>query len=145
MLGPGAPGAGWAARATAIPQGTVDWPVYLGDSGSTHYSRLGQIDARNVTRLEVAWTYRGGWSDPQNRSQIQCNPLVIDGVVYGTTADLKLFALDATSGVQKWRFDPAACDGITKGASTAAWPTGPMAPTGASSTPTTTSSTPSTR
>jgi len=93
----------------------VDWPVYLGDSGSTHYSRLGQIDARNVTRLEVAWTYRGGWSDPQNRSQIQCNPLVIDGVVYGTTADLKLFALDATSGVQKWRFDPAACDGITKG------------------------------
>jgi len=115
MLGPGAPGAGWAARATAIPRGTVDWPVYLGDSGSTHYSRLGQIDARNVTRLEVAWTYRGGWSDPQNRSQIQCNPLVIDGVVYGTTADLKLFALDATSGVQKWRFDPAACDGITKG------------------------------
>jgi quinoprotein glucose dehydrogenase len=35
-------------------------------------------------------------------------------VVYGTTPDLKLFALDATTGVQKWRFDPAACEGITK-------------------------------
>lgn len=104
-----------AGAVPAVPQGTVDWPVYLGDAESSHYSRLEQIQSRNVAQLKVAWTYQGGWADPQNRSQIQCNPLVIDGVVYGTTADLKLFALDATSGVQKWRFDPAACEGITKG------------------------------
>ena len=106
----GIPGATEAAE--AIPA-SVDWPAYLGDAASTHYSRLDQIQAKNVSDLKVAWTYRGGWSDPQNRSQIQCNPLVIDGVVYGTTADLKLFALDAETGVQKWRFDPAAWD-ITK-------------------------------
>jgi quinoprotein glucose dehydrogenase len=103
-----------AFRAVGASPGTVDWPVYLGDAGSSHHSRLQQIQTKNVGQLEVAWTYRGGWSDAQNRSQIQCNPLVIDGVVYGTTPDLKLFALDATTGVQKWRFDPAACPGITK-------------------------------
>ena len=104
-----------ATEAAEASKASVDWPAYLGDAASTHYSRLDQIQAKNVSRLKVAWTYRGGWSDPQNRSQIQCNPLVIGGVVYGTTPDLKLFALDAETGVQKWRFDPAACEGITKG------------------------------
>jgi quinoprotein glucose dehydrogenase len=103
-----------AFRVAGASPGTVDWPVYLGDAASSHYSRSEQIQAKNVARLQVAWTYRSGGSDAQNRSQIQCNPLVIDGVVYGTTPDLKLFALDATTGVQKWRFDPAACKGITK-------------------------------
>ncbi|NBP24199.1 MAG: pyrroloquinoline quinone-dependent dehydrogenase, partial [Proteobacteria bacterium] len=99
--------AGGVARAIAASQATVDWPAYLGDAASTHYSRIEQIQPKNVAQLQVAWTYRSGWSDAQNRSQIQCNPLVIDGVVYGTTPDLKLFALDAATGVQKWRFDPA--------------------------------------
>ena len=47
---------------------------------------------------EVAWTYRAGGADPNNRSQIQCNPLIIDGVLYGTSPDLQLFALDAATG-----------------------------------------------
>ena len=103
-----------ALRAVGASQESADWPVYLGDAASSHYSRIEQIQTKNVARLQVAWTYRSGGADAQNRSQIQCNPLVIDGVVYGTTPDLKLFALDATTGVQKWRFDLAACKGITK-------------------------------
>jgi len=91
-----------------------NWSTYLGDKASSHYSTLKQITPRNVARLEVAWTYRAGGMDTNNRSQIQCNPLVIDGVLYGTTPDLQLFALDAVTGRELWRFNPASVKGITK-------------------------------
>lgn len=93
----------------------ANWSVYLGDKASSHYSTLRQITPKNVTKLEVAWTYRAGGVDPNNRSQIQCNPLVIDGVCYGTTPDLQAFALDAATGKELWRFNPASITGVTKG------------------------------
>lgn len=86
----------------------TNWGAYLGDKTSSQYSSLRQITPVNVANLEVAWTYHAGGIDPRNRSQIQCNPLVIDGVLYGTTPDRQLFALDAASGRERWRFDPAA-------------------------------------
>lgn len=89
----------------------ADWPVYLGDPASSQFSTLRQIHRRNVHRLEVAWTYRTGDARPDNRSQIQCNPLIIDGILYGTSAQLKLFALDAATGRELWRFDPFAESG----------------------------------
>jgi quinoprotein glucose dehydrogenase len=85
-----------------------DWAGYLGDAGATHYSTLRVIDAGNVKQLERAWEFRTGDASPNNRSQIQCNPLVIDGVLYGTSPQLKLFALHAATGAERWRFDPAA-------------------------------------
>ena len=91
-----------------------NWSTYLGDKASSHYSTLKQITPRNVAKLEVAWTYRAGGMDTNNRSQIQCNPLVIDGVLYGTAPDLQLFALDASSGRELWRFNPASVKGLTK-------------------------------
>jgi quinoprotein glucose dehydrogenase len=92
-----------------------NWSTYLGDKASSHYSTLKQITPLNVAKLEVAWTFRAGGMDTNNRSQIQCNPLVIDGVLYGTTPDLQLFALDAALGKEVWRFNPASVKGITKG------------------------------
>jgi quinoprotein glucose dehydrogenase len=88
-----------------------NWASYLGDPARTHYSQLKQINRRNVTRLEVAWTYHSGDARADNLSQIQCNPLIIDGVLYGTTPQLKLVALDAITGRELWRFDPTAGDG----------------------------------
>jgi quinoprotein glucose dehydrogenase len=85
-----------------------DWPVYLGDAASSQYSSLQQINTHNAHQLEVAWIYRSGDSRQDNRSQIQCNPLIIDGVLYGTSPQLKLFALDAATGIERWRFDPFA-------------------------------------
>jgi quinoprotein glucose dehydrogenase len=84
----------------------ANWDTYLGDKASSHYSMLKQITPRNVSKLRVAWTYRTGGLDPNNRSQIQCNPLIIDGVLFGTTPDLQLFALDAATGHERWRFNP---------------------------------------
>lgn len=101
--------------APVVHAADVNWDTYLGDKASSHYSTLRQITPRNVAKLTVAWTYRAGGADPNNRSQIQCNPLVIDGILYGTTPDARLFALDAATGRERWQFDPATVPGVTKG------------------------------
>ena len=91
-----------------------NWSVYLGDKASSHFSTLNQLTPENVGGLELAWVYRAGGADPNNRSQIQCNPLVIDGVLYGTTPDQQLVAVAAETGREIWRFNPANEKGITK-------------------------------
>jgi quinoprotein glucose dehydrogenase len=85
---------------------SVDWSSYLGDNARSHYSSLKQINTRNVNQLKVAWTYQSGGGRPDGRSQIQCNPLIVDGVLYGTSPELVLFALDAATGKELWRFSP---------------------------------------
>ncbi len=82
------------------------WSTYKGGSGANQYSSLAQIDTNNVTSLEVAWTYHTGDADTVNNSQIQCNPIVVDGVLYGTSPQLKLFAVDAATGKERWVFNP---------------------------------------
>ena len=81
------------------------WREYLG-RGSSQYSALDQINRKNVHKLEVAWVYRTGDADLENRSQIQANPIVVDGVLYATSAQLKVFALNAGTGEPQWTFDP---------------------------------------
>ena len=83
-----------------------NWASYLGDKSVSHYSELDQITKKKVIKLRQVWAYDGGNKDETDRTQIQCNPLIIDGVLYGTTSTLKLFALDATTGKQRWVFDP---------------------------------------
>jgi quinoprotein glucose dehydrogenase len=86
--------------------GDVEWPAVGGGKQNLHYSPLEQIDTTNVATLSPTWTYETGDADTVNHSQIQCNPLIIDGTLYGVTPKLKLFALDAATGINKWTFDP---------------------------------------
>jgi len=83
------------------------WKVYGGSKKSQRYSSLTQIDTSNVKQLQVAWTYHTNDADLKAHSQIQCNPIMVNGLLYGTTPKLRLFALDAATGKQKWIFDPA--------------------------------------
>ena len=85
----------------------VDWQVYLGDKASSQYSELDQITTENVKNLKVAWTYQSGDAREDNRSQIQCNPLIINGILYGTTAQVSVIALNAATGEELWKFNPA--------------------------------------
>ena len=82
------------------------WEVYGGTKDQLHYSSLREIDTTNVGQLKIAWTYQTGDAIREIRTQIQCNPIIIEGVLYGTTARMKLFAVDAATGIQKWVFDP---------------------------------------
>ncbi len=87
---------------------TVDnnhgWEVYGGSKANSRYSSLTSIDTNNVFQLAVAWTYHTG--DADSMSQIQTNPIIIDGILYGISPKLKLFALEAATGKEKWVFDP---------------------------------------
>ncbi len=106
-----AEGAASGARADAVDG---SWRDYLGDPGRSHASALRQIDRSNVAQLEPVWTYDTG---PLSSalSQIQSNPLVIDGVLYGTTPSSHVFALDAATGRERWRFDPIANGSAAQG------------------------------
>ena len=83
-----------------------DWPVYLGDNYSSQYSRLSQINKDNIDQLEVVWEYHTGDDVSGNLSQIQCNPIIIDGILFGTSPKVKVFALNAATGIPIWEFDP---------------------------------------
>ncbi|MCQ6959344.1 PQQ-binding-like beta-propeller repeat protein [Mucilaginibacter aquariorum] len=82
------------------------WPQYKGSNENIHYSSLTEVDTTNVKQLQVAWTYHTRDADSANHSQIQCNPIVVDGTMYGTTPKMKLFAIDAATGKEKWQFNP---------------------------------------
>ncbi|MFY7907921.1 MAG: PQQ-binding-like beta-propeller repeat protein [Emticicia sp.] len=80
----------------------VDWAEYLGGADRNHYSKLTQINPENVSKLQVAWTY----STPDS-GQMQVNPIIVGGVLYGVTSAVQAFALDASTGKEIWRFgDP---------------------------------------
>ncbi|HWD90429.1 MAG TPA: PQQ-binding-like beta-propeller repeat protein [Mucilaginibacter sp.] len=87
--------------------GYSTWRVSGGSKTAQHYSSLTQIDTNNVKQLQVAWEYHTGDADTTSHSQIQCSPIMVDGVVYGTTPKLRLFAVDAATGKEKWVFNPA--------------------------------------
>lgn len=82
------------------------WTSYKGSDEAIHYSSLTEVDTSNVKQLQVAWVYHTGDADTIAHSQIQCNPIVVDGVLYGTSPQLKLFAIDAATGKEKWVFNP---------------------------------------
>lgn len=82
------------------------WEQYKGSNENIHYSSLDQVDTSNVKDLQVAWEYHTGDADTAHHSQIQCNPIIIDGILYGVSPQLKLFAIEAGTGKPRWVFNP---------------------------------------
>ncbi|MFN7932091.1 MAG: pyrroloquinoline quinone-dependent dehydrogenase [Bryobacteraceae bacterium] len=94
------------ARA-AVTDPSREWRHYGGDAGAGRYSPLDQINRRNVKNLKVAWVHSTEDAMQRPATTIECTPIVIDGVMYLTTAMLRVRALDAASGKVLWEFDPA--------------------------------------
>ncbi|MBS0000288.1 MAG: PQQ-binding-like beta-propeller repeat protein [Cyclobacteriaceae bacterium] len=86
--------------------GNIDWPVYSGDPAGNKYIGSGIINKENVINLEVAWTFQTGDMRQSPPSTIECNPVIVEGVMYITSPALKVIALDARNGTELWRFDP---------------------------------------
>ncbi|HTL56257.1 MAG TPA: PQQ-binding-like beta-propeller repeat protein [Candidatus Limnocylindrales bacterium] len=80
----------------------LTWHRSHGDNGGTRYSALDQINRQNVTNLQVAWTYHS--LDASNN--IQCNPIIVKGVMFAPTPAQFIVAVNAETGVELWRFRP---------------------------------------
>ena len=102
----GASSSGFEAARSRGAAPEREWRTYLGDPGSTQSSPLAAIDTRNVSQLEVAWRYDAQGAAEAGVSQIQFNPLVVRGVLYGISPTLRTFALDASTGAELWSYDP---------------------------------------
>src|SRR5688500_18592030 len=68
------------------------WSVYRADAASSSYSPLAEIDRSNVSRLELAWTFNPNDARDGARSgNAECNPIIIDGTMYATSARHRLY------------------------------------------------------
>ena len=92
--------------AAAETPGSAGWPGVGNDPGCMRYSELGEINRENVARLKPVWTFHTGELEGRRGKTIECTPIVIDGVMYVTTAYLRVVALDAAKGKEIWQFDP---------------------------------------
>lgn len=83
-------------------QGRATWKEFLGGPDSSHYSGLKQINARNIDKVEPAWSYSTG-----DELSYTFSPLVVDNMAYVAAKNGALVALDATNGKELWvhRFD----------------------------------------
>ena len=79
-----------------------EWLSYGLTAGETRYSPLNQINATNVSRLGLGWSYDVG---PGGGGQ-EATPLMYNGTLYGITNWSIVFAVDARTGKEKWRWDP---------------------------------------
>jgi len=77
-----------------------NWEHVGQDPGATKYSTLDQINTGNVKSLQQAWTFHTG----DKSGFFESTPLVVDGMMY-VTAQNGVFALDATTGTQVWKFE----------------------------------------
>ncbi len=90
------------------------WETYRGDLGANCYSKLDQINTRNVDKLKPVWIFRTGDAREGSRSTIECNPIVINRTMYLTSPQLRLYALDAATGDEIWMFNPFGNDDQAK-------------------------------
>lgn len=112
-----------AARITGAADNNSDWLTHGRTYSEARNSPLDQINRTTVADLGMAWDFELD----TDRGQ-EATPLVIDGVVYLTSAWSKAFAVDARTGEEIWRYDPevpreyaanACCDVVNRGM--AAW------------------------
>jgi quinohemoprotein ethanol dehydrogenase len=79
----------------------MNWLVNGRTNDSEHFSPLRQINDKNVSSLGLAW-----YLDIDSAMGVVSEPLVVDGVIYLSAPQSKVYAVDAASGKLLWKFDP---------------------------------------
>lgn len=108
----------------AAPDADYGWPTHGGNYAEQRYGTSDQISAENVGGLKLAWYHDLSTSRGQ-----EATPLIVDGVLYTTTAWSMAVAVDAATGEELWSYDPevpgevairACCDVVNRGPAYAA-------------------------
>jgi quinoprotein glucose dehydrogenase len=94
------------ASVAAAPLAGADWTAYGAAAGADRFSTAAQITPQNVKDLKVAWTYRIGPASDGSTPNLQMTPLKIGDSVYICSGENVVDALDAETGVRRWRFEP---------------------------------------
>jgi quinohemoprotein ethanol dehydrogenase len=96
-----------------------EWLAHGRTPGEQRFSPLARITDANVGQLKLAWTFETGTD-----RVLEATPLVVGGVMYTTASWGIVFALDARTGKELWRWDPkvdpkyerfACCDVVNRG------------------------------
>jgi quinohemoprotein ethanol dehydrogenase len=108
-----------AERVDAAESEPESWLVHGRTWSEQRYSPLTSVHTGNVEKLGLAWSYATG-----TKRGLEATPIVVDGVLYATGSWSVVFALDAASGRELWRYDPevprakgrdACCDVVNRG------------------------------
>src|SRR5580704_15673477 len=95
------PGGVTESRVIAEESSGSDWLVGGRTFDEQHFSPLKQITDKNVSRLGLAWA-----NDIESAMGLATEPIVVDGVIYVSAPQSRVYAVDALSGKVLWRFDP---------------------------------------
>ena len=104
-------------RIVHADQNPAEWLTYWGDYRANRFRNLSQINDANVGKLHLEWMYQ-----TNSPGAFETMPLVADGVMYLTTPDYAVAAVDARSGRQLWRYQyrvpqdaKFCCGGLNRG------------------------------
>ena len=107
------------ARINNAAEEPENWLAYGRTYEEQRFSPLEQIDEATVSRLGLAWIY-----DMQTTRGLEATPIVVDGLMFLSSAWSKVYAFDAATGTLVWSFDPkvpeewrhrACCDVVNRG------------------------------
>ena len=108
------------ARLLQAQSDTNDWLTGGRDYRQSYYSPLTDINKRNVRQLGFAWEY-----DIGPKAIFESTPIVVDGVMFASGMGGAVYALDAKTGIERWRFEPklvpTSCAGRTTNRGVAVW------------------------
>lgn len=80
---------------------SANWLMYGGSYSNQRYSPLRQISTENVDELQLAWTYQTG-----SQLSFETTPVVVNGIMYMTTPNSHVIALNAATGEEMWTYEP---------------------------------------
>ncbi len=109
-----------AAQTTGADAAAVEWRAFGHDGANTKYSPLDQIRPENFRDLEVAWRWKSISTEvAAEREEIEPGPfktipLMVDGLVYASTALGQVVAVDAGTGELVWSYDPETYDRLER-------------------------------
>jgi len=115
---------GWVDRERLMKDNREDWVSAGGNYLQQHYSHLDRIDTGNVRDLGFAWEYDASSRISRVPHGLEATPIVVDGIMYTSGAWGFVFAVNAKTGEQIWRYNPnvdasyarrACCDVVNRG------------------------------